>query len=168
MISQAKKFNRHKDRCVYLQNDRSDLVLFQDNFFDFIYTSIVLQHMRPEYSKAYLKEFLRVLSPGGLLVFQLPSRPIGPGEPSVRGRAAACPLPPSACRAICTSHSNSVWVLPGQGFTVPITVINQSSVPWPGLGTMDGPFQVFVGNHWLSSNGKMIVFDYERFALPTI
>jgi ubiquinone/menaquinone biosynthesis C-methylase UbiE len=166
MISEAKKFNRHSDRCTYLQNDRSDLALFQDNSFDFIYTNIVLQHMRPEYSKAYLKEFLRVLSPGGLLVFQLPSRMRGPADSSVPRSAAAGPLPQSAFRAAYTSPSNSVRVLPGQRFTIPVTATNQSAVLWPALGTADGSFQVFVGNHWLSSEGKMIIFDDGRCALP--
>jgi hypothetical protein len=33
-----------------------------------------LQHIRPIYSKNYLREFLRVLNPEGILVFQLPSQ----------------------------------------------------------------------------------------------
>ncbi len=30
--------------------------------------------MKPEYAKSYIKEFLRVLMPEGVLIFQLPSR----------------------------------------------------------------------------------------------
>jgi hypothetical protein len=37
---------------------------------------------------------------------------------------------------------------------------------WPALGAADGSFQVFVGNHWLSDEGKMITFDDRRRALP--
>jgi SAM-dependent methyltransferase len=40
---------------------------------NFICSYIVLQHVRPRYAKQYIKEFLRVLAPQGLLVFQLPS-----------------------------------------------------------------------------------------------
>jgi SAM-dependent methyltransferase len=166
MISEAKKFNRRGERCTYVQNDRPDLALFQDSFFDFIYTNIVLQHMRPEYSKAYLKEFLRVLTPGGLLVFQIPSEMRGPADSSMPRSAAIEPLPPSAFRASCVSRSNSVRVLPGQGFIAPVTVTNQSPVHWPAMGTADGSFQIFVGNHWLSSEGKMIVFDDGRCVPP--
>ena len=31
--------------------------------------------MRPEFAKKYLKEFIRILHPKGVLVFQLPSEP---------------------------------------------------------------------------------------------
>jgi SAM-dependent methyltransferase len=39
-----------------------------------IYTSVVLQHMEPQLSIRYLREFARVLRPGGILVFQIPDR----------------------------------------------------------------------------------------------
>jgi SAM-dependent methyltransferase len=51
------------------------LKLFNDNDFDFIYSNITLQHMAPRYSQKYIQEFLRILSPEGLLVFQLPDAP---------------------------------------------------------------------------------------------
>lgn len=73
MISLAKKYNRHGGKCQYYLNESDDLKIFFDNSFDFIYSNITLQHIEPRYTKSYLKEFLRVLSPRGLLVFQLPS-----------------------------------------------------------------------------------------------
>jgi len=73
MIELAKKYNRHGDKCSYYLNETSDLKLFNGNSFDFIYTNITLQHMEPRYSKNYIKEFLRILTPHGLLIFQLPS-----------------------------------------------------------------------------------------------
>jgi SAM-dependent methyltransferase len=78
MIRLAEKYNRHAGNCKYYLNDRADLKLFDDATFDFIYTSITLQHMEPAYAKAYLKEFLRVLVPGGISVFDLPSEEISP------------------------------------------------------------------------------------------
>jgi SAM-dependent methyltransferase len=140
--------------------------LFHDDFFDFIYTNIVLQHMRPEYSKAYLKEFLRVLSPGGLLVFQLPTEMRRLADSSALQSAADGPLPTAAFRSLCTSPTDALRVLPGQGFTIHVTVTNQSAVCWPALGAVDGWFQVFVGNHWLSNKGKIITFDDVRCPLP--
>ncbi len=70
MIEQARHINRFAERCQYYLNERTDLSLFPDNHFDFIYTNITLQHMEPRYSKGYLYEFLRILKPGGLLIFQ--------------------------------------------------------------------------------------------------
>jgi len=73
MLRLAEQYNEHGPRCKFFLNDRDDLRLFPDNHFDFIYTNIVLQHIRPAHSKRYLSEFLRVLAPGGHMVFQLPS-----------------------------------------------------------------------------------------------
>lgn len=71
MIELAKRHNRHEDRVTYHLNASHGLNLFEDGTFDFIYSALVLQHMAPRYSKGYLREFLRVLKPGGWLVFQL-------------------------------------------------------------------------------------------------
>lgn len=73
MIEAARHFNAFGEKCSYYVNSKNDLSLFPDKHFDFIYSVIVLQHMHPRYSTRYILEFLRVLKPGGLLVFQLPS-----------------------------------------------------------------------------------------------
>ena len=73
MVKLARKYNRHGSRCTYRLNETDDLRLFPDNTFDFVYTNIVLQHMLPVYAKSYIREFLRVMVPNGLLIFQLPS-----------------------------------------------------------------------------------------------
>lgn len=74
MIELAGRYNRFPDRCHYRLNARDDLSLFEAGSFDFIYSNITLQHMQPRYSRAYMAEFLRLLAPGGVLVFQIPSR----------------------------------------------------------------------------------------------
>ena len=74
MVKLAKQYNRFGARCVYRVNGQDNLRVFPDLEFHFIYTNIVLQHMKPEYAKSYIKEFLRVLKPEGVLIFQLPSR----------------------------------------------------------------------------------------------
>jgi len=73
MIALANQHNSHGGRCTYIHNTTGDLKIFADNCFDFIYTNITLQHMPPHLSKNYIKEFLRVLAPRGVLLFQLPS-----------------------------------------------------------------------------------------------
>ncbi len=77
MVEAAKKWNKHGDRCRYLVNGTPDLHQLPDETFDLIYSNIVLQHMPTAMSWAYLKEFVRVLQPGGLLCFQIPSEPSG-------------------------------------------------------------------------------------------
>ncbi|MGK7941496.1 MAG: class I SAM-dependent methyltransferase [Crocosphaera sp.] len=75
MLELAHKYNSYGQKCQYYLNDQDNLKLFQDNQFDFIYSNITLQHIKPIYSHKYIQEFLRILSPQGLLIFQLPSEP---------------------------------------------------------------------------------------------
>ncbi len=88
MIRLAEKYNRHGEQCRFYVNDRADLRLFDDATFDFIYTILTLQHMEPHYAKAYLKEFVRLLVPDGVLVFQVPSERILPAEQHAEGTQA--------------------------------------------------------------------------------
>ena len=76
MLELARKYNKHGNKCTYHLNEAADLNLFSDNGFDFIYSNITLQHMEPQFSKKYIKEFLRILTPQGLILFQHPSEPI--------------------------------------------------------------------------------------------
>lgn len=96
MIEKAREFNKHGNRCQYHVNDKDDLALFADNTFDFIYSVIVLQHMRPEYARRYIQEFLRVLAPGGMLIFQIPSELVEPPLPAPE----IAPEPPQTKRPL--------------------------------------------------------------------
>lgn len=71
MIELANEFNKRSSRCKYVLNDSQTLSLFENDQFSFIYTSIVLQHIEPKYSRAYLQELIRILKPNGVLVFQI-------------------------------------------------------------------------------------------------
>lgn len=73
MIELAHKYNAFRDRCQYYLNQESNLSIFEENTFDFVFSTDVLQHMDPEIAKNYIKEFLRVLAPRGTLMFQMPS-----------------------------------------------------------------------------------------------
>lgn len=73
MIKLAEKYNRYPNKCKYQLNKKTNLKIFPDNFFDFVYTNITLQHMEPKYAKNYLKEFIRVIKPKGIIIFQIPS-----------------------------------------------------------------------------------------------
>ena len=70
MIRLAKEYT---PSCTFLLNQRGDLSLFPDNFFDFVYSNIVLQHQQTRnIAKSYIAEFLRIVKPGGVVVFQMP------------------------------------------------------------------------------------------------
>jgi SAM-dependent methyltransferase len=72
MITRADELNPTPDRCRFVLNRSAHLRRFADGTFDLVYSRIVLQHMQPPLVRRYLPELIRVLRPGGALVFQLP------------------------------------------------------------------------------------------------
>jgi SAM-dependent methyltransferase len=78
MIERARRYNRAGARCSYHLNERDDIALFRDSTFDLVLSEIVLQHMQPSYALAYVREFVRILKPAGLAVFQVPYESVGP------------------------------------------------------------------------------------------
>lgn len=75
MIEGARRFNQHGERCTYRVNTTDDLAQLDDRSFDFVYSNIALQHTPPETSSRYIAEFFRILRPGGVAMFQIPSGP---------------------------------------------------------------------------------------------
>ena len=81
MIELAQKFHADDPRVAFHLNEKADLGLFADNTFDFLVSIVVFQHMSNDLKAAYLREFVRVLRPGGIAMFTVPSHadlsPIG-------------------------------------------------------------------------------------------
>lgn len=76
MISTAREMHKGNGRIKLLNNPQADLACLQNNQFDLVYSFITLQHVpQSEVIRNYLREFIRVLKPGGLLYFQLPTIP---------------------------------------------------------------------------------------------
>lgn len=89
MIELANEMSAMDGRCHYVLNQSDDLAQFDDASFDFVYTNITLQHIPPRFTRRYFDEFLRVLRPGGLIVFELL---LPPERPSLRARGRAARL----------------------------------------------------------------------------
>jgi SAM-dependent methyltransferase len=80
MVSLARDFNKQFVNCEFVVN-HSDNLPFPDRSFDFVCSFIVLQHLEAKKEiEKWIREFIRVLRPGGTVVFQLPD------EPSLRSR----------------------------------------------------------------------------------
>jgi len=81
MAAKARELNRQGDRVDYRVNTTDDLAQLETGSFDLVYSNITLQHMPPEHSARYIREFFRVLKPGAIAVFQVPSgSPYRPGS----------------------------------------------------------------------------------------
>jgi SAM-dependent methyltransferase len=72
MIEEARRLNRDvPGRITFEVNASADLRRFESGSFDLVYSRLVLQHVPSrDLVKRYIAEFVRVLAPGGLAVFQ--------------------------------------------------------------------------------------------------
>lgn len=75
MIEAAQRYDRFPDSVRYLVNTTGDLAAFEDDSFDFIFTTKTLQHIPPQHALNYVREFMRVLRPAGVAVFQFRNGP---------------------------------------------------------------------------------------------
>ena len=155
MIERAKELNQFGDRCRYHVNDRDDLALFDDNVFDLIYSDIVLQHIAPEYSAKYVREFTRVLAPGGVAVFQLPSHPLAADEEETRLPSVA----DDAFRAEILPADAALEIEAGVIGEIVVGVRNASNAPWPADRFVN------LGNHWREPSGALLQLDDGRAAI---
>ena len=73
MVEQAQRLNADFDGCEFRVNAASDLGQLETGSFDFVYSSIALQHI-PTVAEIerYVTEFLRVVRADGLVVFGIP------------------------------------------------------------------------------------------------
>ncbi len=157
MVERARELNRFGDRCAYHVNSANDLRVFRDESFDFIYSNIVLQHIAPEDAKNYMREFVRVLAPDGVAVFQMPSSPTPPGHGALHSAAFRARIRPRCWRVALTAEATT---------TIHVSVRNASDFSWPsGRDNPDHP-PVMLGNHWLDRAGNLICNDDGRATLP--
>lgn len=155
MIELAREYNRYGEKCEYFQNSRDDLAIFPDHSFDLVYSNRVLQHIAPRYSMAYVREFARVLRPGGLIVFQIP-------DGRVASASAAGPLPDGGFRAMFSGYPDSLRAAATSSIDVPVTIRNAGDCAWPCRGDSAWKYAVQLGNHWLTSDGAAAVWDDAR------
>ena len=160
MLEVAEQLNRHGERCRYHLNDSPTLAMFDDGAFDFVYSNITLQHIEPAYSRRYIAEFVRVLRPGGLLVFQLPS---GREEPASGQDGSK--LPRKAALAEITPADERLTMAAGARVPVRARVRNAGAAAWPARS---GRGQIALGNHWLDRHCRMLRRDDGRAPLPTL
>jgi SAM-dependent methyltransferase len=96
MIKRAKRLDTGFGRsgAVFVRHDREDLSRYASGSVDFLSCLLVLQHLPSRDAiERYLREFVRVLSPGGVAVVQLPvCVPPAEDDPYVRLRTRGARL----------------------------------------------------------------------------
>jgi hypothetical protein len=147
MVRRARDLNRLGPRCEYVVNGAPDLHLLDGREFDFVFSSIVLQHVHPRYSLAYIREFVRLLAPGGLALFDLTAE-----------QGNVSPLPPQAFSARIAPTAPALRLPAGEQSPVSARITNTSLVDWST--------PVNLGNHWLTADGAMLAYDDARGAVP--
>ncbi|MEO0185515.1 MAG: class I SAM-dependent methyltransferase [candidate division WOR-3 bacterium] len=93
MLRLARSYNKYGNRCRYILNCSSDLKIFKDEIFDFIYSNIVFQHLPPDLTLGYIKEFIRVLKKGGMIIFQITTGVVGIKNIMRRTISSVLPVP---------------------------------------------------------------------------
>jgi SAM-dependent methyltransferase len=75
MIGEAREIAVGVANCDFAVHDAPDLAALRSASFDLVVSRLVLQHVPSAGAKArYIEEFIRVIRPGGLVAFQLPSQ----------------------------------------------------------------------------------------------
>jgi 2-polyprenyl-3-methyl-5-hydroxy-6-metoxy-1,4-benzoquinol methylase len=85
MIEMAQRYASEAANCEFRLNPGADLHRFEEGSFDLVYSSITLQHVPAKAALGYVREFVRLLKPGGVAVFQLPT----PRRITLKARVAA-------------------------------------------------------------------------------
>ena len=84
MIETARRIHAHRSGLSFHLGTSGSLP-FESQTFDLVYSRLVLQHMPSEIAIPYVSEFVRILAPTGVAVFQAPSQclvaeSVGPTE----------------------------------------------------------------------------------------
>jgi SAM-dependent methyltransferase len=156
MIRLATRINKYGARVTYHVNDGSLRNTLQTSSVDFVYSTLVLQHMHPDASAAYLAELVHCLRPGGSLVFQLPAT-------KVEAPRGPIPMPEPAYRAtIDVTQPIPAQVAASSSVMLSIEIVNPTNTTW----VQREVGAIRAGNHWLDAHGGMLVQDDGRALLP--
>ncbi|MEX2661251.1 MAG: methyltransferase domain-containing protein [Vicinamibacterales bacterium] len=165
MIKMAISLNRYPKAASFVCNQAPHLGIFGDEYFDFIYSNLVLQHIAPELTLVYVREFFRVLRPGGLLIFQSPSHLREDEESCREAQQAKSMVDDAYDAALSVSDIPTHSLQPGTTCALTVDVTNKSAHAWsqPDCGAIS------IGNHWLDETAtRMLLRDDGRATLPTV
>jgi SAM-dependent methyltransferase len=75
MVEEARRANADRTNCRFIANSQPALSFLPTAGFDFVLSLIALQHVSSRRAiSSYIREFVRVTAPGGVIAFQLPTK----------------------------------------------------------------------------------------------
>lgn len=75
MLNRGHYYNKDVPNLHFVHNTSNDLKILGDQQCDLIFSYICLQHIPWPIASSYIREFGRVCTPGGHVIFQLPTQP---------------------------------------------------------------------------------------------
>jgi SAM-dependent methyltransferase len=159
MIARAREFHGAESGCEFVVNRHSDLRQFPSGGFDMVHTCLVLQHIPPEISLGYVKEFFRVAKPGGLVVFQLPAETLP--EPVITAKHA---LPDDGYAATVVIREPPASLTAAEVRSVTVEITTASRAVW--RHDIPAGRHICIANHWLREDGAVATADDGRARLP--
>ncbi len=166
MIALAQHYNRFGTRCHYHLNEQPDLRLFERRSFDLVFSLIVLRHMQPDYARAYLAEFLRVLRPGGIAYFQIPSELTVYSAVVQERLREQYALPASGCRADLTVSEGVATMPAGGSAALVVQVANTGDVLWRASMPPGVFYEIKLGSFWVDTATGERIASPARALLP--
>jgi 2-polyprenyl-3-methyl-5-hydroxy-6-metoxy-1,4-benzoquinol methylase len=125
MVTAAERFNADVPNCTFRVNSHDDLSMFGDETFDVVLCHLVLQHLAgPALVATFIAEFIRVLAPGGLLLFQLPTSVPTPPRSAVRNTLRPRTRILHGLRRL---GASPVWMHRRFGWTPPMSKLGMAS-----------------------------------------
>lgn len=192
MIEQARRWNPLPN-CGFQLNCGAALAAFADSSFDFVYSNLVLQNMEARYALGYVREFVRVLKPGGLAVFQAPEvaregtptaellRRLCPDSKAPPGLSMALPdafepepIPEGVCGVPLGSNAYLAQIqlldIPSRvtvGGSLPIRAVvrNIGGHVWPARPRAAEGYWIRLGNRWLNASLCRVIDNDGRVGL---
>jgi SAM-dependent methyltransferase len=160
MVAVAKRLAAPGTDVQYVINQQPDLSFVDDGAVSLVFSMITLQHMPTPVALGYLREFLRVVKPGGGLIFQVPSHYADSYLPADRDDE---PVSDTARRSETRVLSVPTVLQVGARADLTVAVTNLSDQPW----VQSTKYPLNLGNHWINQDdGTVSMHDDGRGRMP--
>lgn len=135
MLTAARATNRHGERVRYVHNEQPSARVRRRVVRLRAVGAGAAAGVRPDYAAGYLREFLRLLRPGGVLFCQIPIEPLAPAGTSGAAGATSEPrVEVSTLRARTSLLPPQVALAAGDWQWFRVEVQNAGAIPLPAAG----------------------------------